>query len=101
MMKVLFVCNQGKDRSPTAAIVWEKKYGDDTDYIGIYNDEFNHKEKIKWAERVFVMEPHQRKWIADNFPKEYMRLKIECLDIPDMYGYMKNNLIDVLKKNFK
>jgi len=97
-LKVLFVCNQGKDRSPTAAIIWKEELGDQTDFMGVYNEDHDHGEKLDWADLIIVMEQHQRKWIGENFPDIYLKKKILCLDIPDVYGYMKPDLVEVLKK---
>ena len=98
-MKVLFVCNMGMNRSPTAAKLWKEMYNDETDYIGIYRE--NIKDKVEKADLIIVMEPHQRKFIGERFPKEYMKKKIICLDIPDLYSKGNIELIKTLKEKFK
>ena len=105
-MKILFVCNQGKDRSPTCAKVWNtlfeenKSQNDETEFMGIYNESHNPEKMIKWSELIIVMEEHHRKWIADNHPKEYLKKKILCMDLPDTYYFMQPELIEILKKKF-
>jgi predicted protein tyrosine phosphatase len=97
-MNVLFICNMGMQRSPTAAKLWK---GDETDYAGIYRDDQNIENKIEWADLIIVMEEHQRKWIGENYPSEYIKKKILCLNIPDMYYYMSDELVRILKNKFK
>ena len=87
----------GKDRSPTCAKLWKTLYNDETEYMGIYNESYNHKKLISWADLIVVMEPHQRKWISEKFPEEYLKKKILCMDIPDNYHFMHPELIEVLK----
>lgn len=101
-MKLLFVCNQGENRSRTAKELFSKKY--ETRSAGIYalnpKNEVT-KELLDWADIIIVMEEEQRSWIAENFPKLYMIKKILCLDIPDIYRYNQPELIESLKAKFK
>lgn len=99
-MKVLFVCNMGMNRSPTAARLWHDLYNDETDYAGIYITE-KLKQKVQWADLIIVMEPHQRKFISERYPKEYLSKKILCLDIPDLYAKENPELIETLKIKFE
>lgn len=95
-MKVLFVCNMGMHRSPTGARLWHDLYNDETDFVGIYTEN-KLKEKVQWADLIIVMEPHQRKFISERFPKEYLKKQILCLDIPDLYSKENPELIETLK----
>ena len=47
------------------------------------------------------MEQHQRKWISERFPKEYLKKKILCLEIPDVYGRGQEELKKELIKKVK
>ena len=100
-MKVLFVCNMGMNRSPTGARLWKELYNDQTDFAGIYIENNKLKEKLQWADLTIVMEPHQRKFIGERYPKEYLGKKILCLDIPDLYSKENPELIETLKIKFK
>ena len=83
----------GMHRSKTAAEVFGGEYA------GIYSNRKElTKELLEEADIVYVMEPHQRKHIADNFPKQYLLKKIICLDIPDIYNYNDKKLIKILKQ---
>jgi len=92
-MNKLFVCNQGKYRSRTAATLFGGRN------VGVFVN--LKKEDLQWADIVYVMEEHQRSEIGKLFPKEYLKKRILCLDITDVYGYMDERLIDVLKKKIK
>lgn len=87
------------NRSPSGAKLWNEFYNDETDYAGIYGKDF--KDKIEWADLIIVMEEHQRKFIAENYPKLYLQKKILCFDIPDIYDYMSPELVEMLKVKFK
>ena len=97
-MKILFVCNQGKNRSTTAAEIFKDRYK--TDFGGIYNNFFE-EANLEWADMIIVMEEHQRAEIGKKYPKQYMKKKILCLDIPDIYDYMQKELIDLIELKMK
>ena len=89
----LFICNQGENRSKTAAEILGGNYA------GIYSE--NNpvtKEKLVEAETIFVFEDEQRKWMGKNFPEEYLKKRIINLDIPDTYYYQQKELVRLLKK---
>jgi len=92
-MNKLFVCNQGKYRSRTAAELFGGKCA------GVF---VNLKEKdLEWADIVYVMEEHQRSEIGKLFPAQYLKKRILNLDIPDVYGYMNDKLVKKLRGKFK
>ncbi len=96
-MKILFVCNQGMYRSRTAEDLFKKEY--ETQSAGIYSHRNPlNDEKLDWADLVVVMEPHQRKFIGENFPKEYLKKRIICLEIHDVYNYKDEKLVKILKE---
>ena len=100
-MKLLFICNQNKNRSPTAAAIFSKRYK--TKSAGLYcegNSQLT-KELLEWADIVFVMEAEQRTEISKRFPKEYMKKKILCLGIPDIYNVHVKNSKSQLKDKLK
>lgn len=94
-MKVLFVCNQNKNRSKTAEDIFKKKF--ETKSAGLYNEKPITKKELSWADVVVVMEDEQRSEIAKRFPKEYLQKKILSLDIPDIYSYNQDKLVNELK----
>jgi predicted protein tyrosine phosphatase len=92
MKYMLFICNQGMNRSKTAAEMYNGKYA------GVYSKENPVTvELLDGAEVIYVMEEHQKNWIGVYFPKQFMEKKIICLNIPDIYSYAQ----DKLKKELK
>jgi predicted protein tyrosine phosphatase len=98
-MKVLFVCNQNKDRSPTAEELFSDIY--ETSSAGLHNENPVTEKQISSADLIIVMEETQREELAKRFPKLYMQKKILCLDIPDIYEYKQPELVALLKEKMK
>ena len=96
-MNLPFICNQNQHRSKTAEAIFKKKYN--TKSAGIYPtaDIVLTPQALEWADIVFVMEIKQRKFIAENFPAQYLKKQIITLDIPDIYNYMDPRLVEMLK----
>lgn len=96
-MKLLFICNLNRQRSPTGKKVFEKEH--ETESAGIYATPQKIMERLlEWADIIFVMEEQQRMFLSENFQKLYPRKKIINLGIPDTYFYMDDGLVDILKK---
>ena len=98
-MKLLFVCNQGENRSKTAAEIFRNKF--ETRSKGLYSDDPLNSDDLVWADIVFVMEDIQRTEISNRFPKEYLMKRILVLDVPDVYKYMDEKLVKELKIKMK
>jgi len=94
-MKVLFVCNQGQNRSKTAEVLFKDKF--ETRSTGLYNNLLTEKDLL-WADIVFVMEDFQRSEIAKRFPKMYLKKHILSLDVADIYRFEQPELIEELNK---
>jgi predicted protein tyrosine phosphatase len=52
---------------------------------------------LEWADRVFVMEQSQRRYLNVHFAHSLKAKKIVCLNIPDRYSYMQPELVTVLR----
>ncbi len=98
MKKILFICNQNKNRSKTAELLFNKQF--QTKSAGLYNKKVNHKQ-LSWADIVIVMEDQQRSEIAKRFPKEYLKKRILSLGIKDVYSYNDPKLIKELNNKIK
>ncbi len=94
-MNVLFVCNQNKHRSKTAEELFKQRWK--TRSAGLYNEYPVTKKEIEWADSIMVMEKEQRKVLAQRFPELYLKKRILCLDIPDIYQYNQEELKEALK----
>ena len=92
----LFVCNQGENRSKTAAELFNGKFA------SLYNlKNMLTKELLEEAEVIYVFEEEQREEIAKRFPSQYMKKKIINLDVLDIYKYNQLELIKILKEKLE
>lgn len=97
-MNVLFICSRNQWRSPTAERVFSKSYGIATRSAGT-SKQARHTlstTDLFWAQIIFVMEEKHQKFIKQHFQSHLTHQNIIVLDIPDEYGYMDQDLIDIL-----
>jgi predicted protein tyrosine phosphatase len=45
---------------------------------------------LEWADRVYVMERSQRRWLRSRFARVLKDKRVVCLNIPDVYSYMQS-----------
>ena len=95
IMRVLFICNQNKNRSKTAEELFKDKF--QTKSAGLYNEKPVTEKQLSWADVIVVMEDTQRAEIAKRFPKQYMQKRILSFDIQDVYYYNQPELVNILK----
>jgi predicted protein tyrosine phosphatase len=106
-MKILCICNQGENRSRTAADILLAK-GHDVRYDGFFKDRFNEElnkqevfcvENLQWADKVIIFEEHHedllKKYGYSFWGKSYN------LDIEDMYHHNQKSLIEIIKGKLK
>jgi len=100
MTKILFLCSKNKLRSPTAEAIFCNNKGWDVYSAGISNDAEVHVsvEDIEWANYIFVMENAHKKKLSNKFGGSLLNQKVICLDIPDNYEYMDEELIRILRE---
>ena len=100
-MNVLFVCSANRLRSPTAEQVFSAWPGIETDSAGISSgaDVLLSSEQVDWADVIFVMEKTHRNRLARQFRPHLKGKRIICLDIPDDYEFMDQDLLDLLSQN--
>ena len=94
-MNILFICNQGKNRSKTAAEIFSEEF--QTASAGLYGDTPVTQSQLSQARVIMVMEEKHRAEIAKRFPLIYMQKQILVLDIPDIYRYGQPALAQLLK----
>jgi predicted protein tyrosine phosphatase len=99
MIKALFICCQNKLRSPTAEAVFAKWPDVETDSAGLNNDAETPlaPEQIDWADVIFVMEKTHRSKLSAKFRKYLNGKRVVCLDIPDDYDFMQEDLVKLLE----
>ncbi len=97
--KILFVCSRNRWRSPTAEHIYKHHHEISVRSAGLSTKGIRQatEKDILWADLIIFMEnAHKSRLMAQyrgtiNFPK------MEVLDIPDDYGYMDDELIDLIK----
>src|SRR3989344_99900 len=98
-MKLLFVCNQNKNRSKTAEDMFRPTHV--TRSRGLYGGEKLTTKDTQWADIIFVMEEEQAEELRTKFPDAYAQKRIICLNIPDIYIYQQPKLVLSLKESMK
>jgi predicted protein tyrosine phosphatase len=98
LKRALFVCSQNKLRSPTAEQVFSTWPNVETDSAGLGNDADVHlsPEQLEWATIIFVMEKAHRNKLSAAYKKHLGGERVICLDIPDDYDYMQEELVKLL-----
>jgi predicted protein tyrosine phosphatase len=96
--KLLFVCNQGQNRSRTGAEMYARK-GYETDYAGIYSDTRPlTAEMLEWADLVFVFERNQLDVIKARWPDLAFAKPIVNLGVNDFYCHGDPELKAIIRK---
>lgn len=97
-IKLLFICSRNRWRSLTAEKVFQGVNGYEVRSAGT-----EEKARIKvtsghigWADLIFVMEKKHVRRLQEKFRDNLDNKKIVCLNIPDDYQFMDNELIEIL-----
>lgn len=100
MTRVLFICSQNRLRSPTAEQVFSNRPGFEVASAGLSPEAEVpvSPELVEWAEFVFVMEQSHREKLSSKFGEYLKSQRVVCLDIPDIFGYMDERLVNLLEK---
>lgn len=100
--RLLFVCTEGSERSPTAVSLFEgsKKY--EAKYVGIspFSSVRISSEAVKWADVIICMEDMHKRYVLENFPDSKGK-RIIVLEIPDVYERGNDELIMILRARLK
>lgn len=93
---ILFVCAKNQWRSPTAEQIYRKDPRLHVRSAGL-SPKSRHQLKERdliWADIVLVMEQEHKSRILKFYRESCPQ--IECLDIPDEYEYMNEELVELL-----
>ncbi|MCF6245275.1 MAG: hypothetical protein L3J43_09590 [Sulfurovum sp.] len=103
MQNILFICSRNQWRSPTA----EKVYSKDP-RVAVRSAGTSPKAKrtvnakdITWADSIFVMEYKHKDRLKVQYSKLLQHKKVIVLDIPDEYGYMDEELVELVKESME
>ena len=97
LKRVLFLCCGNRLRSPTAEQVFSAEAGIEAMSAGLDHDADVPctPELLEWADIVFVMEKAHKAKLSKRF-KRCLKARVICLDIPDKYGFMQPELVQLL-----
>jgi predicted protein tyrosine phosphatase len=97
-IKILFICSKNQWRSPTAEKIFHQFNGYNVRSAGTEDGARNKVTEghIGWADLIFVMEKKHVRRLRDKFGNLLQNKTVHNLDIPDDYGYMDEELIDIL-----
>ncbi|RKP57973.1 protein tyrosine phosphatase [Cohnella endophytica] len=98
-MKLLFVCSRNKWRSLTAEKIFNGYNGYEVRSAGT---EEGARIKVTeghigWSDMIFVMEKKHTRRLKEKFSNTLVTKQLICLDIPDDYRFMDEELIEILK----
>jgi protein-tyrosine phosphatase len=98
-VNILFVCSRNKWRSWTAETVFK---GHPSFNVQSAGTEVSTRVRvsaklIEWADLIFAMEKKHKQRLREKFPELLAEKQIVVLDIPDVYQYMDEELIEMLK----
>jgi len=99
--KLLFVCNENLNRSPTAEDLFKgsKKVIAKSCGTNVLALKRINKHSVKWADKIFVMEQHNKEKIIEDFPEAKQKIKV--LEVFDLYPHGDSELVEILKKKLK
>ena len=97
-MNILFVCSQNKRRSLTAEKLFDGVNGHCVRSAGT---EKNSRIKVTpgligWADLIFCFEKKHLRRLREKYSEELSGKQIVTLNIPDDFGYMDEELQDIL-----
>ena len=97
-LNLLFICSRNQWRSPTAEHLFRsdqyrtRSAGTEPSARVRVNEKH-----LAWAELIFVMEKRYRQRLQQQFPHLLDGKTVIVLDIPDEYGYMDEELVQLLR----
>ena len=102
-MKILFICSRNRLRSLTAETVFNGSGGHEVRSAGT---EAGARIRVTaghvgWADLIFVMEKRHLHRVQAKFGDTLIGKQIVCLNIPDDYQYMDEELIDRLQSGIQ
>jgi predicted protein tyrosine phosphatase len=99
MQRILFVCSQNRQRSPTAEQVFSEWPGVECASAGVHGsaDVPLSGELIEWAHIIFVMERVHKTRMSARFKAHLNGKRVICLGIPDDYQFMQPSLVRLLE----
>jgi predicted protein tyrosine phosphatase len=97
---VLFICRHNRSRSATAERLFCKRPDLDVRSAGTSDDAMVrvNERMLDWADVIFTMDGHQRRWLERTFPGHPVISRLICLEIDDIYGFQDPALVALLEE---
>jgi len=97
--RVLFLCRHNRMRSPTAERIFSKRADLDVRSAGTSSDALArvNANMLEWADLIFIMDDRQRQSLRRQFAGHPSLDHLICLEIPDDFGFMQPELVDLLQ----
>ena len=96
---LLFVCSRNQWRSPTAEALWRRHPG-----LAVRSAGTSPKARrtisaadVSWADVILVMESKHKSRLVADYSRLLQGKALHVLDIPDDYGYMDPELVEMLE----
>ncbi len=98
--KLLFVCTFNMSRSHTAEWLFRRHSRIEAQSAGTHPSAITRISEalLRWAERVVVMEEHHAAFLKEEFPEAMTGREVICLQIPDDYMPMAEDLKAILRE---
>ncbi len=98
-MNIIFICTKNQWRSLTAEHLFKNRPGLSVRSAGTAS---NARKKVtasdmSWAEIIFVMERKHQQILEKKYSIQMSEKQVVCLNIPDEYQYMDEELIRALE----
>jgi predicted protein tyrosine phosphatase len=95
-MHLLFLCSQNKRRSLTAEKLFNGYESHDACSAGTENNARVNPGLLGWADIIFCMEKKHVRRIKERYSDIIADKTVICLNIPDDYNYMDDDLCELL-----
>ncbi len=97
-LRLLFVCSRNQWRSPTAEKLFARRPGCEARSAGTEPSARVrvNADHLHWADLIFCMERRHLQRLRERFPDSLAGKRVICLDIPDDYGFMDPELVELL-----
>ncbi|WP_090609430.1 low molecular weight protein tyrosine phosphatase family protein [Parapedobacter koreensis] len=102
-MNILFICSRNQWRSRTAEDLFKNHPLHRVRSAGTApSARIKVSEKtIQWADLILVMEKRHKQHLQEKFGNWIEEKDIRILDIPDEYGYMDPELVEILERHWE
>jgi predicted protein tyrosine phosphatase len=101
--RLLFICTYNQSRSFTAERLFQDHTHYDARSAGTHRSAGRQvtARLLAWADRVIVMEETHHAFLRARFPEYVARKTVVCLDIPDEFQPLSDDLVKVLTERLR